>query len=131
MSRHRQTSTLALVGRCLVVYLIAATAFYWFIEPIRNKSYAVPAEPAKPAATEQQQAGKADHLRLALGLRASIALPEESMAVPDMPERSVIGKPAKKVSRQQDASSAAHLAHEPHQQTAPAGFGWRSGNGIW
>jgi hypothetical protein len=132
MSRHRQTSTLALVGRCLVAYVIVATAFYWFIEPIRGKSYAALAELPKRAATDQQPVAKADRLRPGPELRSSIGLSAAgaATAVQDMPEQSVISRPVKKVHRQQDASS--RVAHEqPAHQSAPPGFGWGSANGSW
>jgi hypothetical protein len=132
MSRHRQTSTLALVGRCLVAYVIVATAFYWLVEPIRGKSYAALAEMPNPAATDQQPLAKADRLRPGLELPSATGLPTAgaASAVPDMPEQSVISRPVKKVHRQQDASS--RVAHEqPAHQSAPPGFGWGAANGSW
>jgi hypothetical protein len=132
MSLHRQTSTLTLVGRCLVAYLIVATAFYWFIDPIRGKSYAALMETPKPAATEQQPIAKADRLRGGLELPSATGLPaaRAASALQDVGEQSVISRPVKKVHRQQDASS--RVAHEqPAHQSAPAGFGWGSANGNW
>jgi hypothetical protein len=132
MSPRRQTSTLALVGRCLVAYVIVATAFYWFVEPIRGKTYAALAELPKPAATDQQPVAKADRLRPGLELPSATGLPTAgaASALQDVPEQSVITRPVKKVHRQQDASS--RVAHEqPVHQTAPPGFGWGSANGNW
>lgn len=132
MSRHRQTSTLALVGCCLVAYVIAATAFDWLIEPIRGRSYAALMETPKPAAPGQQPVAKADRLRPGLELPSATGVPaaRAASALQDMPEEPVISRPAKKVHRQQDASS--RIAHEPPaHQSAPPGFGWGSANGNW
>jgi hypothetical protein len=142
MSRGRQPSTLALVGCGLVAYLIAATAYYWLVEPIRGKSYAAlteksyvaPAEMPQPAAMDQQTAAKAVRLRSGLELPSSTALPaaRAALAVEDIPERSVTSRPVKTTPRLQDASRRlTHAAHErPAQQTPPA-FGWGSADGRW
>jgi hypothetical protein len=128
MSRHRQTSTLALVGCCLVAYVIVATAFSWFIEPIRGKSYAALAELPTPAATDQQPVAKADRLRSGLELPSATRWPAAD--VQDMPEQAVISRPVKKAHRHQDASSRV-AQEQPARQTAPPGFGWGSANGNW
>jgi hypothetical protein len=132
MSRHRQTSTLALVGRCLVAYVIVATAFYWLIEPIRGKSYAALMAMPKPAATDQQPIAKADRLRPGLDLPSATGLPaaRAAAALQDVPEGSVISRPVKKAHRPQDASGRV-AQEQPAHQAAPPGFGWGSANGNW
>jgi len=132
MSPHRQTSTLVLVGRCLVVYLIVATAFYWFVEPIKGKSFAAPAATPRPAAPDPQPVMEADHLRPALELPSLTALQAAgaASAAQDTPERPAISRPARKSHRHQNAS--ARLAHEqPAQHVAPPGFGWGLFSGRW
>jgi hypothetical protein len=132
MSVHRHTSTLALVGRCLVAYVIVATAFYWLVEPIRGKSYAALMQTPQPAAADQQPVAKADRLRPGLELPSATGLPaaRATSALQDMPEQSVISRPVKKVHRQQDASSRV-AQEQPAHQSAPPSFGWGAANGSW
>jgi hypothetical protein len=119
----------------LLAYLVVATAFSWFIEPIRGKSYVALAAGPKSAAADQQPVTKADRLKSSLELPALVGLPAagDASALQDQPERSVISRAVKKARRYQDASSRlAHVAHEqPFQQTSPAGFGWGSAGGSW
>src|SRR5262249_15137766 len=125
MSPRRQTSTLVLVGRCLVVYLIVAAAFHWFVEPIKGNSFAAVAEVPRPAATDPQPVIEADRLRPALELPSSTGLPAAgaASAAQDTPERPAVSRPARKSHRHQNAS--ARLAHgQPVQHFAPPGFGW-------
>jgi hypothetical protein len=130
MSPRRQTATLVLVGRCLVVYLIVATAFHWFVEPIKGNSFAAPAEMARPAAADPQPIMEPDRLK-AYSLRPALELPSSTglqaagvaSAVQDTPEAPAVSRPARKAHRHQRAST--RLAHEqPAQHVAPPGFGW-------
>ena len=111
------------------MYLIVATAFHWFVEPIRGKSYAALAEMPTPAATDPQPVVEPDRLR-AYSLRPALELPSTGLqaagvasAVQDTPEAPAISRPARKAHRHQRAST--RLAHEqPAQHVAPPGFGW-------